>query len=60
MKTKVDVTWTAGMQFETEINGQTIAIDPGTENGGTGDGVRPNLLCWLHLLGAQEWMWFLF
>ncbi|MGQ1787384.1 MULTISPECIES: OsmC family protein [unclassified Saccharicrinis] len=52
MKTTIDLEWIENMTFQSEVNGHTIKIDAGEENGGNDSGPRPKPLMLLALAGC--------
>ncbi|PLX03032.1 MAG: osmotically inducible protein C [Marinilabiliales bacterium] len=52
MKHSVDLDWTGGMSFETELNGHKLVIDADETVGGNDKGPRPKPLMLLSLAGC--------
>lgn len=52
MKDTINVSWSGGMSFESEIDGIKIAVDAKKEVGGQGKGPRPKPLMMLSLAGC--------
>ncbi|MBN1117067.1 MAG: OsmC family protein [Bacteroidales bacterium] len=52
MKDSINVKWTDGMSFETEIDGYKISVDAKEEFGGQGKGPRPKPLMMMALAGC--------
>lgn len=52
MKETINVNWTGGMSFSTEIDGHTIQADAKKEFGGEGKGPRPKPLMMFALAGC--------
>lgn len=52
MKDAINVNWTGGMSFASEINGHKIVVDAKEEFGGQDKGPRPKALMMLALAGC--------
>ena len=52
MKERINVSWTKGMAFETELNGHKLIIDADEKVGGKDKGPRPKPLMMLSLAGC--------
>lgn len=52
MKDIINVNWSGGMSFESEIDGINISVDAKKEFGGQGKGPRPKPLMMLSLAGC--------
>ncbi len=52
MKQAINVNWTGGMGFSTEINGHKLLVDANSEVGGNDNGPRPKALMLLALAGC--------
>ncbi len=52
MKTTIDLKWLENMSFEADVNGHSIRVDAGTENGGDDSGARPKPLMLVALAGC--------
>ena len=52
MKDAINVNWTGGMSFASEINGHKIVVDAKEEFGGEDKGPRPKALMMLALAGC--------
>ena len=52
MKTEINLEWKDNMTFESEVNGHSIKIDAGEENGGNDAGPRPKPLMLVALAGC--------
>lgn len=53
MKSSINVNWTGGMSFASEIDGHKIQVDATKEFGGEGKGPRPKPLMMLALAGCS-------
>jgi putative redox protein len=52
MKDSIHVSWSGGMNFETEINGHKLSVDAKNDVGGQDKGPRPKPLMMLALAGC--------
>ncbi len=52
MKDSINVSWSGGMSFESEIDGVKIVVDAKKEVGGEGKGPRPKPLMMMALAGC--------
>lgn len=52
MKQEINLSWTGGMSFETELDGHKLAIDASPEVGGENTGPRPKKLMLVALAGC--------
>jgi putative redox protein len=52
MKDSIDVNWTGGLSFETEVNGHRIIMDARSDGGGNDRGPRPKPLMMASLAGC--------
>lgn len=52
METSINVKWNGQMAFETNLQGHTLVMDAGEENGGMDTGVRPKSLVLASLAGC--------
>jgi putative redox protein len=52
MKEFIDVNWTGGLSFETEVNGHRVVLDGSPDAGGSDRGPRPKSLMMVLLAGC--------